>query len=77
MVNRRSIIRQPALASVIAFYIFAQSGSAQQVDPVQWSHLSSTKGQIPAPDVGRQVDLPPFFGPVSMSTDFRTVLTVI
>lgn len=55
MVTKRTHVRYIALAGILLALILAQSGSAQQADRVQWSHLSSTKGQVPPPDVGRQV----------------------
>jgi sugar phosphate isomerase/epimerase len=44
-----------ALAGILMICLQGQSGLAQQGQRVPWTHLSSTKGQIPQPDVGRQV----------------------
>jgi hypothetical protein len=43
------------LAAVITICLSAHAGLAQPGERVPWTHLSSTQGQIPAPDVGRQV----------------------
>ena len=52
---RRHTIRCLTLAGIITICLGAASGVAQQGDRVAWTHLSSTKGEIPQPDVGRQV----------------------
>lgn len=52
---RRHTIGGLTLAGIITICLGAGLGAAQQGDRVPWTHLSSTKGQIPQPDVGRQV----------------------
>jgi len=54
MVTKRSVIWCTSLAGIVLVSVLAQTGLAQQTDRVRWSHLSSTTGQIPQPDVGRQ-----------------------
>ena len=55
MITKNCIVRYVSLAGIIVVSILAQTGMAQQANRVQWSHLSSTTGQIPQPEVGRQV----------------------
>lgn len=55
MITRNSVVWYASLAGIIMVSVPAQIGFAQQADRVRWSHLSSTKGEIPQPDVGRQV----------------------
>ncbi len=55
MVTKKRVISSVSLAAMIVLSVAVQVGSAQQTDRVQWSHLSSATGQIPKPDVGRQV----------------------
>ncbi|HNY78239.1 MAG: FG-GAP-like repeat-containing protein [Sedimentisphaerales bacterium] len=43
------------LVSVVLFGIGGRVASGQVAGRVRWQHLSSTTGQIPTPDVGRQV----------------------
>ena len=52
---RRHTIRGLTLAGIILICLGARVGVAQQGDRTGWTHLSSIKGQIPQPDVGRQV----------------------
>ena len=42
------------LAGIILTCLGAAPGLAQPGERVAWTHLSSTMGQIPQPDVGRQ-----------------------
>ncbi len=55
MVPGQNILRGALLAGLIVICLQTQSGAAQQEGRVSWTHLSSTQGQIPQPDVGRQV----------------------
>ncbi len=55
MVPRQNVVRGALLAGLLVTCLLAQSGAAQQEGRVSWTHLSSTQGQIPQPDVGRQV----------------------
>ncbi len=55
MVPRQTIVRDALLAGLIVIGLQAQSQAAQQQGRVSWTHLSSTQGQIPQPDLGRQV----------------------
>jgi len=55
MTMKRDLVRRAALAGVLMICLTVQAGSAQKGERVSWTHLSSTKGQIPQPDVGRQV----------------------
>jgi sugar phosphate isomerase/epimerase len=52
---RQGVVRCPVLAGVITICLCVQPGGAESGQRVPWTHLSSMKGQIPAPDVGRQV----------------------
>jgi hypothetical protein len=55
MAPRQNIVRDAILAGLIMICLQTQSEAAQQQDRISWTHLSSTQGQIPQPDVGRQV----------------------
>src|SRR3990167_9115701 len=55
MAMKRGTVRRTALAGILMICFQAQAGFAQQGERVPWTHLSSTTGQIPQPDVGRQV----------------------
>jgi sugar phosphate isomerase/epimerase len=55
MIPRQNTVRNAILAGLIVIGLQAQSGAAQPQGRVSWAHLSSTQGQIPQPDVGRQV----------------------
>ena len=55
MTVRQDVVRRSALAGVVMVCLGAHPGLVQSDQRVPWTHLSSTQGQIPAPDVGRQV----------------------
>ena len=55
MVEKRIIVRSFESAVVMVICLLAGAGSAQPRQPVQWSHLTSMKDQVPVPNVGRQV----------------------
>jgi len=52
MNTKATSIRSAVWAWIVLFPVAAL---AQQANDIQWQHVSSTTGQIPEPDVGRQV----------------------
>jgi hypothetical protein len=55
MVGKRIGIRRATLAVMMVGFVLLRAELGRAGEPVQWTHLSSMTGQIPAPDVGRQV----------------------
>jgi len=52
-------IRTPFVYTATSMFLsaslFAAAGENLTTGPVKWRHPSSTRGDLPAPDVGRQV----------------------
>jgi sugar phosphate isomerase/epimerase len=55
MKQKREAFRFMAISSLIIGCLFMSTTAMGDTKKIKWQHLSSTKGQIPIPDVGRQV----------------------
>lgn len=55
MKQKRGIFRFITISSLIILCLFVSTTAMGETKKIKWQHLSSTKGQIPIPDVGRQV----------------------
>ena len=55
MKQKREIFRFITISSLIILCLFVSTTAMEETKKIKWQHLSSTKGRIPKPDVGRQV----------------------
>jgi len=55
MKQKRGIFRFITVSSLIILCLLVSTAAMGETKKIEWQHLSSTKGRIPKPDVGRQV----------------------
>jgi hypothetical protein len=55
IIKKRVNVRFFLPVTVIFFCLLDGTGLAKQDNSIQWIHLTSMKGQVPVPNVGRQV----------------------
>jgi hypothetical protein len=55
MKQKREAFRFIIISSLTILCLLASTAAMGETKNIKWQHLSSTKGQIPKPDVGRQV----------------------
>jgi sugar phosphate isomerase/epimerase len=55
MVGKQAAVRFISMTTIFMLCLLYGTGLAKQYNFTQWTHLTSMKGQVPVPDVGRQV----------------------